>query len=371
MMDIPFVNLKAQYQSIKAEVLQAVHEVLESQQFRGGVELERFESEISQFIGVRHAIGVASGTDALVLALKVLGIQPGDEVITTPFSFIATASSIVLVGGTPVFADIEPNTFLLDPDRVENKITERTKVIIPVHLFGQCADMPKFKTLVSKYSLYLLEDSAQAIGASIEGRNAGQWGDVAGFSFYPTKNLGAMGEGGLVTTDNDDLADKVRLLRSHGARKTYHHELIGYNSHLHTLQSAILRVKLRYLPRWNEARQRIAQWYFDKLGDVAEIQLPCIQPGRVSVFHQFVIRIPNRDEAQQYLREHGIATAIFYPIPIHKQPCFSHYHSAQESYPEAEKASQEVLALPIYPELTEEQVSYIAETIKDFLTRKR
>lgn len=370
-MEIPMINLKAQYKKIKEEIWEAIEEVLETQQFRGGDILIRFEEEIKRFIQCSFAIGVASGTDALLIALKAIGLQPGDEVITTPFSFIATASSIVLAGGTPVFADIEPDTYHLNPAEVEQKITERTKILLPVHLYGQCADMPAFLSLAKKYSLHVVEDSAQAIGASLLGKKAGTWGDVSAFSFYPTKNLGAMGEGGLITTNNEDIAERVMLLRCHGARKNYEHEVIGFNSHLHTLQANILRVKLKYLNEWNEKRREIARYYTEQLQELPELKLPVEREGSYAVYHQYVIRIPKRDTARQFLKERGIASAVFYPIPIHRQTCFQKWVSSQDNFPEAEKASREVLALPIYPEMTMEEVDYVIEGIKSFLVHNR
>lgn len=365
------INLKAQYSQIKEEIQEAIEEVLETQQFRGGDVLTRFEEEIKSFIQCSYAIGVGSGTDALIIALKALGLQPGDEVITTPFSFIATASSIVLAGGTPVFADIEPDTYLLNPQEVERKISEKTKVLLPVHLYGQCADMLTFMSLAEKYSLSVLEDSAQAIGACLYGRNVGNWGDASAFSFYPTKNLGAMGEGGLITTNDEHIAEHILLLRCHGSKKTYEHEIIGYNSHLHTLQAGILSVKLRYLKQWNEKRREVARYYTENLKELHELQLPVEREGNYAIYHQYVIRIPERDKARQFLQERGIGTAIFYPIPIHRQPCFQQFSSSQEAYPEAEKASREVLALPIYPEMTIEEMNYVIEGIKAFLVNER
>mgnify|MGYP001093504591 FL=1 len=369
-MKVPMVNLHAQYESMKQEILAAIMEVLETHQFRDGVILERFEEEVKLFVKSSYAIGVGSGTDALILALRALGLKPGDEVITTPFSFIATASSIVLVGGVPVFADIEPESYHLNPKKVEEKITERTRVILPVHLYGQCADMPSFLELAKRHSLYILEDAAQAIGASLHGKMAGNWGTAAAFSFYPTKNLGAMGEGGLITTNNAKIADCIFLLRCHGSRKSYEHELIGYNSHLHTLQAGILSVKLRYLKAWNEKRRELANYYTERLKELPELQLSMEREGSYAVYHQYVIRIPERDRAREFLQKLGIYTAVFYPIPIHHQPCFQEFSSACEQFPEAEKAAKEVLALPIYPEMSLEEIDYVIEGIKSFLVSK-
>ncbi len=370
-MKVPMLNLKAQYSQIREEILKTIEEVLETQQFRGGDVLTRFEEEIKTFIQCSYAVGVGSGTDALIIGLKALGLQPGDEVITTPFSFIATASSIVLAGGIPVFADIEPDTYHLNPDEVVRKISERTKILLPVHLYGQCADMPSFISLAKRYSLQILEDSAQAIGAQLLGKNAGNWGDASAFSFYPTKNLGAMGEGGLITTNKEKVAERIVLLRCHGSKKTYEHELIGYNSHLHTLQAGILSVKLRYLQQWNENRRKIAHYYSERMKELSELKLPVEREHSYAVYHQYVIRIPDRESARQFLHQRGISTSVFYPIPIHHQPCFQNFASSRERYPEAEKASREVLALPIYPEMTTEEVDYVVEGIKSYLAHKR
>lgn len=369
-MNVPFVNLKLQYAQIKDEILKVIQEVLDAQQFRGGEWVVKFENEVCNYIGSKYAVGVGSGTDALVLALKAIGINEGDEVVTTPFSFIASASSIILAGGKPVFADIEPDTYTLSPSQVETKITERTKAIIPVHLFGQCADMDSFISLAQKYDLELVEDSSQAIGASLNGVKAGNWGTASTFSFYPTKNLGAYGEGGLVTTNDDMTYEKLLLLRCHGSKIQYEHELIGYNSHLDTIQSAILSVKLKYLEAWNEKRREIARYYTEKLSNLEEVKTPVERKGGKCVYHQYVIRIKNRDEARRYLQEKGVGTGVFYPKPIHKQKAFSPYVSEKEKYPEAEKCANEVLALPIYPELTIEQIDYVVSCIKDFLAKR-
>ncbi|MCX8065425.1 MAG: DegT/DnrJ/EryC1/StrS family aminotransferase [Candidatus Hydrogenedentes bacterium] len=368
-MEVPFVNLKAQYSTIKKEILQAIEEVLEANQFRGGKWVAKFEEAMSRFIGCGYAVGVGSGTDALVLALKAIGIREGDEVVTTPYSFIATASSIVLAGGKPVFADIEPHTYTLSPQEAESKITNKTKAIMPVHLFGQCADMQSFLNIAQKHSVKLIEDSAQAIGASLNGIKAGNWGSASAFSFYPTKNLGAMGEGGMVTTNDPNIYEKLLLLRCHGSKVPYEHELIGYNSHLDTIQSAVLSIKLKYLENWNEERRKIAKYYTEKMKDLREIITPVEREGSVCVYHQYVIRIKNRDEARKYLQEKGIGTAVFYPNPIHKQKAFNPYIEEKDRFPESEKLAQESLALPIYPELTTKQLDYVVNCIKDFLAK--
>lgn len=369
-MEVPFVNLKAQYNLIKTEILQAIGEVLESHQFRGGEQVTKFEREICNYIGCNYSVGVGSGTDALTLALKSIGIKEGDEVITTPYSFIATASSIVLAGGKPVFADIEPDTYTLSPQETETKITERTKAIIPVHLFGQCADMKSFTDISKKYGLRIIEDSAQAIGASLNGVKAGNWGTASAFSFYPTKNLGAMGEGGMVTTNDIDIYTRLLLLRCHGSRTQYEHELIGFNSHLDTIQAAVLSVKLRHLEDWNEKRRFIARFYTESLKDVEEVSTPVEREGSICVYHQYVIRIKERDEARKFLQEKGIGTAVFYPKPIHKQKAFEPYVREEDKYPISERLAKESLALPIYPELTPEQLQYVVDCIKKFLVYK-
>jgi dTDP-4-amino-4,6-dideoxygalactose transaminase len=361
------LDLRAQYVRIKDDVDAAVAAVLSAQQFRGGPEVESFEHEMADYVGVAHAIGVSSGTDALFLALKTLGVQSGDEVITTPFTFFATAGAIVNAGAVPVFVDIDPHTFNLDVRQVEGHITPRTRVLLPVHLYGQCADMEPLLAIAEKNGLTVLEDAAQAIGARYHGRAAGSMGRAGAFSFYPTKNLGAAGEGGLVTTNDANLANTLRLLRCHGAGTTYVHEMVGFNSHLQTIQAAILRVKLRHLEAWTAARRDHATYYNKRFAELPEVTVPIEAPGCRHVYHQYVIRIPERDRARELFQRRGIGCGVFYPVPLHRQKCFAHLTSANAACPEAERASREVLALPIFPELTNEQQDEVIAAVRDHL----
>lgn len=367
-MAVPMIDLRAQYAPILPEIHAAIARVFETCQFRGGPEVEQFESAVASLVGVRHAIGVASGTDALLLAIRALGIRPGDEIITTPFTFFATAGAVVNAGGTPVFADIDPDTFNIDPESVAQRITPRTRAILPVHLYGQCADMDSLRNLARQHGLALIEDCAQALGASYRGQVAGSMGDIAALSFYPTKNLGAAGEGGMVLTSDDHLADRVRKLRCHGGSVQYTHEMVGTNSHLHAIQAAVLNVKLRHLPAWNEARREKACRYDALLADLEDLRRPKTMPDREHVFHQYVIRIPRRDEAVALFRERGIGCGVFYPIPLHRQQCFAPW-TGNTTCPRAEAAAREVLALPIYPELSELQQQEVADALRDHLRR--
>jgi len=390
-MHIPILDLTRQYRAIQSEIDAAIRRVLESGRFILGPEVEAFETEIAEYLGVKHAIGVASGTDALFLSLKALGIGPGDGVIVPSFTFFATAGVVVNVGATPIFADIDPQTFNLDPTDVRRILTTdsgpRTppKAVIPVHLYGQPADMDEIMAIAQEHNLYVIEDAAQAIGAEYSRprtthhgphttdhaptRKAGTIGHLGCFSFFPTKNLGAYGDGGLVVTNDDELAEKVRMLRVHGSKPKYYHHLVGTNSRLDTLQAAILRVKLRYLDAWTAARQRIAARYDELLSDVGDIGLPYRAPDRTHIFHQYTIRIPNgrRDALQKYLKENEIGTQVYYPLPLHLQPCFQHLGYKEGDLPESERASQEVLSLPMFPELTEEEQNYVAQKIHDFV----
>ena len=368
-MPVPMLDLRAQYAAIKEEINEAVLAVLESQQFRGGPVVEEFEAAVARYVDARHALGVATGTDALLLLLRSLDLKPGDEVITTPFSFFATAGAIVNAGGLPVFVDIEPDTFNINPELIEEKITSRTRAILPVHIFGQCADMDALLELGERHGLPVIEDAAQALGARYRDQMACSMGDAAAISFYPTKNLGAAGEGGMVVTQREDIAAKVRLLRSHGSNRSYHHDLVGTNSHLHALQAAVLNVKLPYLDGWNERRRHIAARYDALLEDYQAVQCPVVRPACHHVYHQYVIRVPQRDQALALLQEREIGCGVFYPLPLHRQDCFADLGCAQSHCPEADKASQEVLALPIYPELSEAQQDEVVAALAEHLTR--
>jgi dTDP-4-amino-4,6-dideoxygalactose transaminase len=366
-MPVPMLDLQAQYGVIKDEIDEAVAGVFEAQQFRGGPRLEAFERAMADYVQAEQAIGVASGTDALYLPLRAMNLQPGDEVITSPFTFFATAGAIVNAGATPVFVDIDPVTYTIDVKQVEARITERTKAIIPIHLYGQCADMAPLLEIAQRQGIYLLEDAAQAIGARYHDDAAGSMGHAAALSFYPTKNLGAAGEGGMVMVNDLALGDTVRLLRTHGARETYMHEIVGTNSHLDTLQAAVLHVKLRHLDDWNNKRRAHAACYNDAFATFPEITTPIEAPGNHHIYHQYVLRVPDRDDARELLQERGVGCAVFYPLPLHQQDCFAEHGGQAHPCPEAEKASREVLALPIYPELKQEHLNEVIAAVKEHL----
>ena len=363
-MQVPLLDLKAQYAGIRAELDAAVHRVLESTRFIGGPEVSGLEEEIARYSQCALAIGCASGTDALLLALKALGVGPGDEVVTSAYSFFASAGVIVNAGATPVFIDIDPSTYNLDAHRLEAAITPRTKAVIAVHLYGQCCDLTAVKAVCEKRQVWLIEDAAQAIGAEWEGRRAGSQGTFGCFSFFPSKNLGAAGDGGMVTAQDAKLADRVRLLREHGARPKYHHALVGTNSRLDALQAAILRVKLHHLDRWSEGRARNAALY-DRLLEGSPIGRPYKDPRARHIYNQYVVRLPDRDRVRERMAERGVGTEVYYPVPLHLQACFAPLGHREGDMPNAEAAARETLALPIYPELTEEQIRYIAATLRD------
>ncbi len=373
---IPFFDLGIQFKSIEDEIRSALDEVFQNQQFIMGPKVQGLEEAIAGYCRTRYAVGVASGSDALLLSLMALGIGPDDEVLLPPFTFFATAGSVSRLGATPVFVDIDRETYNLDPSRVEEKMTRKTKAVIPVHLFGQCADMDPLLTIAREKKLFVIEDAAQALGAEYrpkagpEGRRAGQIGDLGCFSFYPTKNLGAFGDAGMVVTDSPALAEKVRLLRVHGSQPKYFHKAIGINSRLDTIQAAILLVKFRYLESWTAERQKKAERYrglFEDLrSSVKGFELPAVQYQNRHIFHQYVIRVPERDRLKEFLAAEGIGTDIYYPVPLHLQECYSFLNYRRGDLPNSEKASEEVLALPIYPELTEDQQERVASRIKAF-----
>ena len=367
-MNVPLLDLRAQFQTIRSEVMAAVERVFESQHFILGPEVEAFERDAAEYCQVKHAIGCGSGSDALLLALMALGVGPGDEVVTASFSFFATAGSIARLGARPVFVDISPDDFNVDPNLIEHAITPRAKAILPVHLFGQCAEMDAIREVAERHNLPVVEDAAQAIGAGYCERRAGAMGAVGCFSFFPSKNLGGAGEGGLMTTDDDDLAEKLRLLRVHGMQPKYYHKVVGVNSRLDALQAAVLGVKLKYLDRWSDARRRNAEHY-DKLfaeAGVEEVTTPAVRPNRRHIFNQYTIRCSRRDELMDFLKRRGVGSEIYYPAPLHLQECFAHLGYKLGDLPATERASRECLSLPIYPELTEEMRRYVVEKISEF-----
>ena len=373
---VPFFDLAVQFKSIEEEVKSALDEVFRTQQFILGSNVQALEETIARYCGTRSAIGVASGSDALLLSLMALGVGRDDEVLLPPFTFFATAGSVSRLGAIPVFVDIDPETYNIDPSGIEEKISSKTKAIIPVHLFGQCADMDPLLKIAKGRKLFVIEDAAQALGAEYrpiagkDGRRAGQMSDLGCFSFYPTKNLGAFGDAGMVVTDNPDLSEKVRLLRAHGSQPKYFHKWIGINSRLDTVQAAILLVKFKYLEKWTGERQRKAERYRllfqELLSSVEGIRLPTVQYQNRHIFHQYVIRVRERDRLRKFLAAEGVGTDIYYPLPLHLQECYASLRYRRGDLPNSEKASEEVLALPIYPELTEDQQMAVVDRIKAF-----
>lgn len=364
-MKVSSLDLKRQYESIREEINTAVLEVIASQSFVLGPFVESFENSIAQFCCVKHAIGVSSGTDAILLALMACGIKNGDEVITTPFTFFATAGSIARLGAIPVFVDIDPFTYNIDVTKIAAAISKKTKAILPVHLYGQCASMDVILEIARANGLMVIEDAAQAIGAVYRGKNAGSLGDVGCFSFYPTKNLGGYGDGGLVTTHDDKLAEFVKVLRVHGSKPKYYHSYVGINGRLDAIQAAVLSVKLKHLNGWSEKRRVIAAYYNEHLKGLP-IRLPKIDPHNTHIFHQYVIATSNRDALMKYLENQGIETTIYYPVPLHLQKCFEYLGYNRGTLPESERASNETLALPIFPEITQEEQDYVISHIKKF-----
>jgi dTDP-4-amino-4,6-dideoxygalactose transaminase len=369
---VPLLDLKEQYRGLAEPLLAAIHGVVEDQRFILGPVVERFEAEIAALLGVEFAIGCASGTDALLLSLRALDVGEGDEVVTSPFTFFATAGAIHNVGARPIFADIDPVTFNLEPGKAAEAVTERTRAIIPVDLFGQMADMPAFRRLGDQRGVPIIEDAAQAIGATqcADGRRmtTGTLPEACAFSFFPTKNLGAFGDAGMVVTNDASLAERLYRLRVHGGRQMYHHQDVGYNSRLDALQAAVLSVKLPYLDAWSEARRRNARFYDDQLSGIEEVVTPVVAEHNVSIFNQYTIRVGGgrRDQLQESLKGQGIGTAVYYPVPLHLQECFACLGYQDGDFPEAERACREVLSLPVYPELTEDRLAYVATAVREF-----
>jgi dTDP-4-amino-4,6-dideoxygalactose transaminase len=368
---VKLVDLSGLYQRIKPEVDEAVANVLASTQFILGKEVGGFENAAASYLGTKHAIGCASGTDALQIAMMAMDIGKGDEVITSPFTFVATAETIVLLGATPVYVDIDPMTYNIDPSKIERAITGKTKAILPVHLYGQPADMDSIMEIAQRHGLRVIEDAAQAFGAEYRRRKVGSFGDIACFSFFPSKNLGAFGDAGMVTTNDEQLAEKTRMISLHGSRKKYQHEILGVNSRLDTLQAAVLKVKIKYVDAWNRLRQGFAAAYSQKLKDSSVIT-PYVMPGCTHIYHQYSIRLPKtsgktRDALVAYLKSRDIPTAVHYPIPLHLQKAFAHLGKGEGEYPFSETVASEILSLPMHTELNEEQIEYIVREIREFL----
>ena len=370
-MKVPLLDLQAQYATIRDEVRAAIDRVFESQQFVLSGEVKALEEEIARYCQTKFAIGCASGSDALLLALMSCGVGDGDEVITSPFTFFATASAITRLGARPVFVDVDERTYNIDPKLIAAAITERTKAIVPVHLYGQCAEMDPLIEIAKQRGIPIVEDAAQAIGAEDKRRRAGSMGTIGCFSFYPSKNLGGAGDGGMLVTNDLDHARKLHLLRVHGEETKYHHKIVGLNSRLDALQAAVLRVKLPHLDEWTNARQRKVQQYeimFTDAGLREEIQMPFVRSDGRHVFHQFVIRVPDfrRDALREHLRANGVGADVYYPVPLHLQECFAYLGYKDGELPVTEKAAKETLALPVYPELAEEQQDFVVSKIAEF-----
>lgn len=366
-MAIKFLDLPSQYQSIKKEIDEVLREVIDSQYFILGEKVQTLEAEIAEYCNTNRAIGVASGTDALLISMRALGVGHGDEVITTPFTFFATAGAIWNLGAKPVFVDILPDTFNMEPGQIEDAITDKTKAMVPVHLFGQMADMDPIMEIAKRHEIPVVEDACQSIGSEYKGKKAGSIGATGAFSFFPSKNLGGFGDGGIITANQEELAEKIVALRTHGGTRQYYHDMVGYNSRLDALQAAVLSIKLKYLDKWHEARRENAYRYNE-----AFVDLPLVTPTELPeiycIYNQYTIRILNgqRDEFREYLKERGIPTAVYYPLPLHLQPCFGDLGYQKGDFPIAEKASEEVVSLPVYPELPDEQQEKIIEVIESF-----
>lgn len=376
-MGVPLLDLKAHHEPLEKEIMAALEQTFKSQAFILGPEVAKLEERVAAYSQTKHGIGLSSGTDALLLALMAIGIAHGDEVITTPYSFFATAGAVARLGAKPVLVDIDPKTFNIDPSRISNAITTKTKAIIPVHLYGQCADMAPIMTLAQRHNLKVIEDAAQAIGSEYrDGRRAGSLGTVGCFSFFPSKNLGCLGDGGMVVTNDAELAEKMKVLRVHGGKPKYYHKVIGGNFRIDTIQAAVLNVKLNYLDEWTKRRQDNAQRYenlFQQSGLVGKgkIRLPDAVyrnsgAKHYHIYNQFVLRVERRDELMAYLKQKGIGTEIYYPVPFHLQECFRYLGHKQGEFPESERAANETLAIPIYPELTPAQQTEVVEAIASF-----
>ncbi|PIQ89607.1 MAG: transcriptional regulator [Candidatus Omnitrophica bacterium CG11_big_fil_rev_8_21_14_0_20_42_13] len=368
-MQIPLLDLKNQYHNIKGEIDSAIEGVLEKGSFILGENVALLEKELASFIGVSHAVGVASGTDALELSLRALGIKEKDEVITTPFTFIATAEVISIMGARPVFCDINLDDYNINHEEIRKKITKKTKAIIPVHLYGQPCDIEAIMSLAKEYNLKVIEDCAQAIGAEYKGKRAGSFGDCSGFSFFPSKNLGACGDAGMIGTKDEKVCRHLKMLRAHGSSKKYIHEIEGRNSRLDELQAAILRVKLKYINKWNQKRIRYAEIYTERLNSLESkhgIVLPRQLKGRLHIYHLYSIRAKERNSLKEFLERSGIHTAVHYPIPLHLQQAYKYLGYKKGDFPKSEQASEQVLSLPLYPEMSQEQVMVVSDKIAEF-----
>jgi dTDP-4-amino-4,6-dideoxygalactose transaminase len=367
-MNVPLLDLKAQYATLRAEMTKALEDVLESQHFIMGPAVKELETQIAKYCSCAAAVGVSSGTDALLCSMMTLGVGPGDEVITTPYTFFSTAGCIWRTGAKPVFVDIELDTFNIDASKIEAAVTGKTKAILPVHLFGQTTDMDPIMAIAKKHKLFVIEDAAQAVGATYKGRKAGSIGTVGCFSFFPSKNLGGLGDGGMIVTQDAALGEKLATCRNHGSKPKYYHKFVGGNFRLDTIQAAGLLVKLPHLEAWSAKRRTNAGRYDELFRGFAAVTPPVIRKDNVSIFNQYVIRVPRRNELQAFLKEAGIGTEVYYPLSMHEQECFKSLGYAKGDFPVSEKAAAESLALPIYAELTDEQMQHVAGKVKEFLS---
>jgi dTDP-4-amino-4,6-dideoxygalactose transaminase len=371
-MQVPLLDLKQQHAALREELRAALERVLDSQQFILGEDVRLLETELARYTRAQHAVGCGSGSDALLLALLALDVGAGAEIVTTPFTFFATAGAVVRAGARPVFVDIEPRTYNIDPARIDEVLTERTRALLPVHLYGQMAEMDEILSVAASRGVRVIEDAAQAIGAlDADGRSAGAVGDVGCFSFYPTKNLGAAGEAGLLTTNDDATAERLRRLRVHGGATEYHHDEVGFNSRLDTFQAAVLRVKLPHLDTWSDARRERAANYtrlIEEAGLAGVVTPPFVLQGARHIFHQYIVRVATERRAAllEHLKQNGVGTKVYYPVPLHLQPCFADLGYREGDFPESERAARETLALPMFPELTRAQQEYVVETLRRF-----
>ena len=368
-MNVPLLDLKAQYATIKDEMMPAIESVMESQWFIGGPNVTKLEESIAEYSRCAKGVGVSSGTDALLLSLMVLGVGPGDEVITTPFTFFATVGSIWRTGAKPVFVDIEADTYNIDPAKIEAAVTDKTKAIIPVHLYGQMADMDPIMEIASKHNLFVIEDAAQSIGSVYKGRKAGSIGTTGCFSFFPSKNLGGNGDGGMIVTNDESLAQRLAMFRNHGMEPKYYHKEVGGNFRLDALQAVALLIKLKHLDSWSQGRRDNAAKYNAMFADCEQVVTPTICQHNETIYNQYVIRTPNRDECRAFLNDSGIGCEVYYPLGLHEQECFASLGYKTGDFPVSEQAAKDVMALPIYAELTDEQLQYVGDKVKEFVTR--
>lgn len=368
MMRVKMLDLSEQYQSMRKEMLDTIDQVLSSSRYILGDHVKKLEQDVAAYSNASFGIGVGNGSDAIHIALQAAGISEGDEVITVPFTFFATAGSIVRAGAKPVFVDIDPVTFNIDPTKIEEAITEKTKAIVPVHLYGQMADMEQIKEIAERYNLVIIEDAAQAIGATYKEKKPGELGTAATYSFFPTKNLGAYGDGGMIVTSDEEVAENCRVIRVHGSKPKYYHHVLGYNSRLDELQAAILNVKFKKLEEFSENRRKKATFYTNAINEqVSEyVQTPVEKEGNYHVYHQYTLRVEKRDELKEFLKENGIDSMIYYPLPLHIQPVFKELGYKEGDFPNSEQAAQEALSLPMYPELKDEEQAYVVEKIVKF-----